>query len=78
MFELGNGVAVVAVQAVLRANPEVALAVLQQGQPGILGEAVIDGQMLEAQVRARGECHVRLAGGGGLEGGEQQEQGEKE
>ncbi len=49
IFEYGEAVAIVAVQAVLGADPQEAAFILQETQHRVLGEAVFEGEALEAQ-----------------------------
>lgn len=50
--------AVVAIQAVLGADPKVAPAILKDGQTGVLREAIFNGKVLELNDAARGDVQV--------------------
>jgi hypothetical protein len=52
--------AIIAVKTILRTDPEVALAILKNGQSRVLGKAIFNGEMLELDNTPRGDIEVNV------------------
>ena len=63
MLEHFEGIAIVAVQTILRANPQETAAILKESQPGVLGQSLLDGKMLEAHDTPRAWSRLLLGWG---------------
>jgi hypothetical protein len=53
-------IAIVTIQPILCADPQVAAAVLKNSQPGVLRESVFDGEMLKTDDTARRKIQVNI------------------
>src|SRR5512140_3260659 len=75
-------VSIIAVQSILGADPQIAAAVLKDIQPGVLGQTILNGQMLKPDNTARRKVESWIAGwsfrGVGKTGGKRQNEQEKD
>jgi hypothetical protein len=82
MFVDLERVSIIAVQPILGADPQIAAAVLEDLQPGVLGQTILNGQVLKPDDTAGCKVECRVTGwsfrGGGKTGGKRQNEQDKD